>query len=387
MPWAVSLALVLRLVGWIAGKPLRRVSFHIPLLLLVMMLPVSAWVTPLPGVTALQSLRLLLGVLLLLSLESVMDGPVWVRRMLASILGLAVLLAASGLLFVNWADKYLFLPQISRLLPRLHLALDTMEHPNVMGGYLALLQAGICAWLVFRWQGLGWLSRLALLFAVGWIAGVLFLTQARTAMLALGGGLGLLVLLRWRRGWIPIAFGLGLAIGLVLCIGPQKIWFSLGGETGGVTSLTGRADIWLRAKLILQDFPFTGIGMGTFGDVVDVYFPMAHQPVHIPHAHNLYLQIAMDLGLPGLLAWLGCWAVVLGGAWRLYRRGAQEWRALGAAMLCCQAVMGLGGLTDCIVWDARPALIIWGLWGLILVASRLQAEGELGGGTALIGNQ
>jgi hypothetical protein len=44
--------------------------------------------------------------------------------------------------------------------------------------------------------------------------------------------------------------------------------------------------------------------MGTFEEVMDVVYPLAAQPVQIPHpqhAHNLFLQIAVDFGLPGLL--------------------------------------------------------------------------------------
>ncbi len=157
-------------------------------------------------------------------------------------------------------------------------------------------------------------------------------------------------------------------------IGPQRVWYGLGGETGGVGSLAGREDIWLRARLIIQDFPFTGIGMGAFSQVVDAFYPLALQPVNIPHAHNLYLQITVDLGLPGLLAWLGCWGTVLWSAWRLYRSNMLEWRTLGAAALVSQVVMGVGGLLDSAVWGNRPAIIIWGLWGLILAAERIRED-------------
>jgi len=166
-------------------------------------------------------------------------------------------------------------------------------------------------------------------------------------------------------------------LALFFYIGPQQVWYSLGNETGGVRDFALRQDIWLRANMVIQDFPFTGIGMGTFGAVVDVFYPLAAQPVNIPHAHNLFLQIAVDLGLPGLLAWLGCWGTVLLSAWRLYRSKLPEWRMLGGAALCCQAVLGLGGLLDCTVWDNRPAVIIWGLWGLILAADQIRRKEDL----------
>jgi putative inorganic carbon (HCO3(-)) transporter len=374
LPYAVAGALLLLLLGWMGGRPLRAERFHIPLILLLGMVAVSAWVTPLPGVTAQQSLRLLLGVLLALSLAVGLDSRSRLKWALVGVLVMALLLAASGLLFVNWYDKFRFLPKLSTLLPRLQSALDTTEHPNVEGGYLAILLAGLLAWGVFRWKGLHWGGRIGLGLAESFIGSVLVLTQARTALLALAVGMGLLFILRWRRGWIPVALGLVLLLALFFYIGPQQVWYSLGGETGGVATFGARENFWLRARLIIQDFPFTGIGMGTFGEVVDVFYPLAAQPVHIPHAHNLFLQIAVDLGLPGLLAWLGCWGTVLWSAWRLYRSQALQWRTLGAAALCSQVALGVGGLLDCTVWDNRPAVIIWGLWGLILAAERIMRK-------------
>jgi len=32
----------------------------------------------------------------------------------------------------------------------------------------------------------------------------------------------------------------------------------------------------------------------------------------------------------------------------------------------------VGGLFDCVTWDTRPAVILWGLWGLILAAERIR---------------
>ena len=46
-------------------------------------------------------------------------------------------------------------------------------------------------------------------------------------------------------------------------------------------------------------------------------------PDTIRHAHNLFLQIAVDLGLPGLVAWLAIWLAVTASAWGVYRSGRQ----------------------------------------------------------------
>jgi hypothetical protein len=32
----------------------------------------------------------------------------------------------------------------------------------------------------------------------------------------------------------------------------------------------------------------------------------------------------------------------------------------------------LHGLVDCVVWDAKPAILVWVAWALIAVGSKLQ---------------
>ena len=73
---------------------------------------------------------------------------------------------------------------------------------------------------------------------------------------------------------------------------------------------------------MLQDFPFTGIGMGSFEQVTNLLYPLFIAPGGgITHAHNLFLQVAVDLGLPGLVAWLSILILVVAVSWRVYRLG------------------------------------------------------------------
>jgi putative inorganic carbon (HCO3(-)) transporter len=121
---------------------------------------------------------------------------------------------------------------------------------------------------------------------------------------------------------------------------------------------------------MIQDFPLTGIGMGSFGKLADRLFPFfSYQAGKIPHAHNIFLQLAVDLGIPGLVAWLAAWLLVGVTAWQLYQAGraAQDsWRAgLGAALLSSQAALVVHGLLDSVTWGmVQPAPLVWLLWGL-----------------------
>ena len=59
---------------------------------------------------------------------------------------------------------------------------------------------------------------------------------------------------------------------------------------------------------------FTGMGMDTFRSVVNVLYPLqiisAGSPIKdIGHAHNEFLQAALDLGIPGLIAFISIYIV------------------------------------------------------------------------------
>ena len=91
----------------------------------------------------------------------------------------------------------------------------------------------------------------------------------------------------------------------------------------GPISLESRVEIWNRAQYAIADFPFTGTGLGTFREVVWLLYPLFTIPPgkDIAHAHNIFLQTALDLGLLGLVAYLALLLVAGTVCWRTTRRG------------------------------------------------------------------
>jgi putative inorganic carbon (HCO3(-)) transporter len=110
--------------------------------------------------------------------------------------------------------------------------------------------------------------------------------------------------------------------------------------------------------------------MGTFPEVTRALYPNILLTVgDVPHAHNLFLQIAVDLGLPGLVAWLVMAFGILRCAWHVYRAGLRQagWLAsLGAGLIAAQTALTIHGLVDAVTWGTRPAVVVWGIWGLAL---------------------
>jgi putative inorganic carbon (HCO3(-)) transporter len=208
---------------------------------------------------------------------------------------------------------------------------------------------------------------------------VLALTQSRGAWLAFGVALLGMVLLRWRRVWLALPLvGISL-IGLVAYFGPDRlVGFFMSNNTLGGTE--GRLEVWGLGISMVQGFPFTGIGLGAFPDVVRGLFPFAKDIyLKVPHVHNLFLQIAVDLGLPGLIAWLAILGATTVTSWRLFCIGRTirdlGVTGFGAGLLCSQIALVVHGFTDSVTWGmVRPAPLVWALWGL-MVASHQVYEG------------
>ena len=180
--------------------------------------------------------------------------------------------------------------------------------------------------------------------------------------------MGFLLVLRWPR--------LVLALPVVILAIAVAIW-RIGFDRVGVWLLAlptaadaggkaaGRLELWNRAFDMIQDFPFTGIGLNTFPVVVRVLYPLVVNDPNtpVPHAHDFLLQVAIDLGLPGLtcfLLLLAAAAVGLVRAWKI-RQGWERGLVAGVgAGLIGQLIFGL---TDAVTLGAKPGIFLWAMLG------------------------
>ena len=91
--------------------------------------------------------------------------------------------------------------------------------------------------------------------------------------------------------------------------------------TGIDTALSGRLTIWETAGRMLADRPITGVGAGAFAAAYDRYATRPDDPFRagggfdggVYHAHQMYVSIAAETGLIGLMAVLT--ALFLGVKW------------------------------------------------------------------------
>jgi putative inorganic carbon (HCO3(-)) transporter len=369
LPAAVITAAVFLFLRWIAtGRITKRTPADGGVILLLVMVPVTLWATALPAITIPQVYRLLTGMVFYYAIVNWCSSPKRLRFLLLGTTLAGSFLAIFAAVSVQWPiGKLAFIS--GQLYQQFSVLVSDTVHPNVMAGSLILLLPVPLAGLFFAWGKMGWPERIIHSEAVLVILGMLALTQSRGAWMALGAVILSLIILRWRRGWLIFVPVIVLALIAINQLGiPRIIEIAFSG--GAISGWDGRREIWSRAIYMIQDFPFTGIGMGSFGKVADALYPFfSYSPGAIPHAHNLFLQIAVDLGIPGLIAWLSILLVVIALAWKLFRQGRirqnVQCAALGAGLLCSQIALVVHGMTDAVTWGmVRPAPLVWAVWGL-----------------------
>jgi len=365
---------------------------NIPILLMAMMVLVSIWATfdITISLRKISGMVLGFGVFFAVTRESKSTKGWWSG--LLAFLGIGVGIAILGFIGTHWStDKILLFDPFTSQFPQLIVGLQGAEkglHPNeIAGSLLWVLPIMLTLSVSLRTPNKGkefssmWSARLPrlLLWCSTLIVLVIFvLTQSRSSYLALlVTVLGLFSVLIPRRGRllllgiIPIA---GVLLATIILIGYGGIssdwtpdyaltaWRSIFiNHTIGL-----RIEIWSRAVFAIQDFPFTGMGMDTFRHVANVIYPLFSEPRDFGHAHSEFLQAALDLGIPGLVAFI---ALYICAFWMLVR----IWGRISGS-LSRGIVLGLaGGLfahllfgtTDAIALGAKPGLLFWMLLGLI----------------------
>lgn len=320
------------------------------------------------------------GIVLLLPLTWLGSGRA--GRMAAGILSLGCAVAAAALsayflLAYNWSAAEMRFAATKALaeqalLLRPTFSLTDTVNANVAGGALVvliLIGIGGLLWLLRRRSLVLKIVLLlllvpALLFAVL----TLIMTESRGSWLAGAVGVATLVFALWRSGShhrkaVRVAADavavlsvllLVAAIGFVLAAPAQagRILTDVGGSTA-----LGRAQLWPDGRAIVEDYCFTGSGLGSTMMVYSTYYLLLHVG-HTTHMHNLYLEIAVQQGVPGLIAFL---CLATGAAALLIlslAEGTPGQRRLAAGALAALAAILVHGLVDAGLYASRLAPLV-----------------------------
>jgi len=277
------------------------------------------------------------------------------KRLIWTMLGSALLVTVYGfyqyihgvdISMTEWVDDGQFPELKTRVF-------STLENPNLLAGFLMVIMSistglalhdtktknrtllvsfvvllGIC--LVFTYSRGAWLSILAVIIAYGFL-------YSRKIL--------------WFLLIVPLAL-------LLAQDSLMERILSIANPTD--TSSTLRLALWESTVAMIIDKPLLGIGWGAYWLVYPEYdFFLQDAETKIFHAHNMYLNIAAEIGIPGVLVFL---AVMIGHIRKAFiaMQSPNRWVA-GLMLGIVTAMVGLAvnGFTDYILFNIQLSMLFW----------------------------
>lgn len=202
---------------------------------------------------------------------------------------------------------------------RLHGAVPIYQHPNSLAG-VAMGGIPFVAFLFPVWRQ--WWLRLALLALLGTSATCVLYTGSRTGYVAF-----LAFLLFWwsrvkRKGrWLLVAAVIGAAVVAIIPEQYKERFASITGQAAEGRSKESRIEILEDAVVIFLENP-AGVGVASFPYVRMQKFGRSQD------THNLYLEIATNLGVQGLIIFFFLVGSMLAAYRRAYRILSRQRQAL-----------------------------------------------------------
>jgi tetratricopeptide (TPR) repeat protein len=334
------------------------------------------------------------GVMLLYVLAGLALDDLWVAAGIFACM--SVLLVVYFLLTHDWQR----MPADVAVLNRLGIAWMQIRptfsrqwfHPNMVGGILASLFPMVLALaLQQRRQPFSW--RLAAAGLAVLVIGVgLIMTSSRAAWAILAVALGIWWgLERWQSGrprlgqiWLltPVS---GLL--LILATGAAYLLSGTGFSAAVIPgSLSSRFELYGDALQLARDVFWLGGGLGAFSGLFSHYILQMHVPFYF-YSHNLYLDVLIEQGIVGLLAWLG---IFLPGVFFLLVSWKQKGRSihpLALPVLAGSIILALHGLIDNPYYEpwSRPLLfLLMGMSAALVLQERIPLPGLPATGRNLI---
>jgi len=387
----ISIGIIWLGAGWVTGRFLPVTPFNLAILFWLLTVLVGTLVSADPELTLPKLTGLLLGITVWRTLVvRVHTKSQLVTAVLFFLLAAAMMIIV-GSVSLDWRAKLPFLSPVMARLPQAWLPLPESNpggvQANQLAGTLLLVWPLSLGLVVWGWPGqpdqatlLKQAGRLiALILAVGGAA-LLLLTQSRLGWLGGLAGIGGLFWLNWARQqtWTRVRIWLIIAVvGTVFLMGMMPMiqrWVmtqATPGTTSPLETVAYRFEVWHYAIEAITNFPLTGTGLGTFRQVVLRLYPITVFPhPDVSHAHNVFLQIALDTGLAGLVAYLALLSLTLVAGWRWVCQSPPHELGMAVGVCACILAFHLFGLGDTIAPGAKPGLLFWWLMGLVAASSR-----------------
>jgi len=245
-------------------------------------------------------------------------------------------------------------------------------HPVQAGEMLAIATVVLAAYLLtggLPRNGPHWRPG-AYLFLLAICGGALLATRTRGAVLGAAVGIAVLLWTRWRgvrKFELAIVGSVALAVVLVSSSDAIEAYFARGESAERLATLNSRTELWAQAFDAFAEHPLYGWGLtATRG--------LFLKTMGLGGGHNALINLLVDTGILGAVAWLALLVGILVAAYRLTRR-KDEPRVDG--MLVSAVLLGMMAnsiFTESLGAPANAAFT----WLYLLLAWVLQARAQAG---------
>ena len=383
-PWLMFVPVGLWLLRWIVARRLTvRTPLDVPLLLMALTMCVSILVTVDPLRSFPKITGVYYGFIVFYAMANHVRGASALRIAVAALVVAGSVIAIVALLDTNWGGVKIpvlgyFLQPLYQQMPDVMLSLPRAEsgfNSNQVGGTLALLLPLQASLALHAWRGASErrrtnLKRFGLACSCAITGLALILTQSRGAWTSVLLALIALLALQGRRSRLMLVLILVVVASVVALTLADPATPVSDDELDRIIALSGRPEIWRRSVRVIRDHPLTGIGFDNLTAIVHARYPTFTMPAdsEFAHAHNMFFQVALDLGLPGLIAFLSALLCTL---WQLacsYRSIRDPFhRAVIVGLALGFGAQMVFGMADAIALGQKPGLLLWVYLGLATV--------------------
>ena len=216
-------------------------------------------------------------------------------------------------------------------------------------------------------------TRIGLLLGTAVLLAVLVYTKSRGAWLGFGCAF-LYLVFRGRSKLLPL-LGL-LVLAAFLSMETLRLLILSRATVTGTEdpSLLGRFLLWKYAWIVFKDNWVFGVGLQNFAFVKHFYgFPWPKLFGSAYNAHNLFLEILVDLGVIGFVAFVGLIVGSLVRLDRVVRRHRVQARGLSLGLGAGIIAYSVHGLLDCVIWQDSVFMLLGVVLGLAMCLRRLQS--------------
>lgn len=236
---------------------------------------------------------------------------------------------------------------------------STLENPNLFGAYLLMIISILTAFTLRERA-----------------------VKKRTVFAVILLSLLLCLALTYSRGaWVSLAaIVLGLTLfydkrfGLLFLLVPVVLAFYHGQVverflslfSGEDTSVDLRFALWESTMAMIEEHPLLGVGWGAyFLAYPDYNFFIQEEGVLIFHAHNMYLNMLAEVGIPGGMAFLLAFFAQGIFCWRNYRHGNDSFtKSMGLGGVLMVMALSVISMGDHVLFSRSVSFCFWSLSAL-----------------------